>query len=518
MKKIIPVVICLSITFSTQAQTVEDAKLYSWYPQNGTARILAVGGAMGSLGGDISATFVNPAGLGFYRTRDIVVSPQFSFLQNSADFRGTHTSLNRNMITLGPSGYVSGIGPNTRGRKSVALAIAFTQTANLNNYISYTGLNNYSSYAERFAEEFAKSGLSIDEVLNTNSSIPYTVAPALYTYLIDTVRVNGDLQIRAATENLLDAGNALKQQFSKETKGGIYELGIGAAVNTNDKWLFGGTLGLPIVNVNTTTTAIETDTSSSTSNGFKSFSYTDHYKVIGGGVNLKLGVIFRPREYIRIGLALHSPSFIFTSEEHSSSLSTQLESPSGAAENYSVSSNTFTNGKPGEADYRISNPWKAILSASYVLREIADVSKQKGFITADIEFLNYGASRFGTYTSTVAPDAKQYYKDLNQVVKDYYKSALNFRVGGELKFNTIMTRLGFAYYGNPYKDNALKAGKTLLSAGLGYRDKGFFADLTYIYNLSKDNDFPYLLQDRQNTFSQLKTTGGSMAATIGFKF
>ena len=44
---------------------------------------------------------------------------------------------------------------------------------------------------------------------------------------------------------------------------------------------------------------------------------------------------------------------------------------------------------------------------------------------------------------------KSIFKGLNRVVKDEFKGTFNFRVGGELKFNTIMGRLGFAYYGEP---------------------------------------------------------------------
>ena len=69
-------------SISLYAQIPEDVLKYSWQPTNGTARINAVGGAMGSLGGDISATFVNPAGLGFFKTSEIVLSPGFSFLKN----------------------------------------------------------------------------------------------------------------------------------------------------------------------------------------------------------------------------------------------------------------------------------------------------------------------------------------------------------------------------------------------------------------------------------------------------
>ena len=57
------------------AQEPADALRYSWYTSSGTARQQAIGGAMGSLGGDISATFVNPAGIGFYKTGDFVLTP-----------------------------------------------------------------------------------------------------------------------------------------------------------------------------------------------------------------------------------------------------------------------------------------------------------------------------------------------------------------------------------------------------------------------------------------------------------
>ena len=81
-----------------------------------------------------------------------------------------------------------------------------------------------------------------------------------------------------------------------------------------------------------------------------------------------------------------------------------------------------------------------------------------------------------------------------------------------------MARLGFAYYGNPYKDNAFKGTRTLLSGGLGYRNKGFFIDLTYVYNVTKDVNLPYRLEDRANTFATIKNQQGNVIASVGFKF
>jgi hypothetical protein len=42
-------------------------------------------------------------------------------------------------------------------------------------------------------------------------------------------------------------------------------------------------------------------------------------------------------------------------------------------------------------------------------------------------------------------------------------------------------------------------------------------DLTYVYSMDKDIHYPYLLEDKPNYPAYLKTTGGSIVATFGFK-
>ena len=55
MKRCLPFLLILLST-KLLAQVPEDAVRYSWYPHNGTARNMAIGGVMGSLGGDLTAT------------------------------------------------------------------------------------------------------------------------------------------------------------------------------------------------------------------------------------------------------------------------------------------------------------------------------------------------------------------------------------------------------------------------------------------------------------------------------
>lgn len=497
------------------AQIPEDALKYSYFPQAGSARNQAIGGAMGSLGGDITATFVNPAGIGNYKTGEVSFTPQYFLNNNKADFRDLRSINKKNNFGFGSLGLVFGTADMYNRKSSQAFSIAVMQTANYNNVVKYRGYNNYSSFAEQWAEEISRSGLSFDEV-RANPQYAYGAAPAQETYLVDTFRNGNDLFLKAMPEFVLDAGNALLQEKTVDTKGGIYEIGLSYAYNQKDKWQFGIGFGIPIVNYQNTTTFTETDTSSNTDNNFASFTYTDSYKTTGAGLNLKLGLIYRPEEYIRLGLAIHSPTYLFQlSDTRNTNLETNTENYNGIA---SVSSQLFTNNQAGKSKYSMLTPWKVMVSGSYVFREVEDVRKQKGFITADIEYQSYKHAGFYSSNEEATADETTYYKELTQVIRNQYKGNFNFRLGAEVKFNIIMARLGAAYYMNPYKDPALKANRFLASGGLGYRHKGFFVDLTYVHSFNRDVDFAYRLQDKDNTFATVRNQRGNVVATFGIKF
>lgn len=516
MKKILffPALIIFNIV---SAQTPDDVPRYSFFPQNGTARTLAIGGAMGSLGGDITATFVNPAGLAMYRTSDFVLTPGYIFNNNKTDFRGTNTQNKKNSFALGTSGFVFGFddGSNDQDPTAGAISIAFTQTANFNNIVHYSGSNDHSSFAEQWAEAAAKSGESLDAILN-DPQFAFGTAPAVYTYLIDTFRQNDNsIKVKALPEFVLNNGQALQQDNLIQTKGGLYEAALGFGIRKSEKFYYGVTLSIPILNYDNNSTFTETDPNNA-SNLFGSFTYSDHYHVTGVGFNLKAGIIYKPKENIRLGLAFHTPTlFPAIKESRTTNLDANTEDYNKVA---SVSSTFFTNQQPGLSKYELITPFKAIISGSYILSEVEDVTKQKGFITADIEYVHHHGTSFLSAENAPDQTIQDYYSALNNVIRDQYKGNVNFRVGGELKFTTIMTRLGFAYYGNPYKDPALKAGRLLLSGGLGYRNKGYFIDLTYIYSMNKDVHFPYRLEDKSNTFAVVKNQLGNLVATIGFKF
>ena len=517
MKRIILSGIVIMCVFVSTAQTPEDVLRYSYFPQHGSARNMAIGGAMGSLGGDISALYVNPAGLGFYRTQEFVVSPGMILNKSKANYLGTDTLAKRNGADLGVSGFVLGF--NEKGSKwsTQAFGIAINQTANFNNNVSYSGYNRISSYSESFANQFAASGQTIDDAIN-NPRFAYGTGLALYTYLVDTFKRNSpnadSIYIKALPEFLQEQGIALKQERRIETRGGIYELALGYAANMDDKILLGATVGIPFVNYERRSMYRESDPSGNHNNRFDYFQINDTVSSKGVGFNLKLGAIYKPKEYIRLGLALHTPTFYSLTDKQRTSMTTNTENYAGTQTTYS---RFLTGGIEGQSQYASISPWRVIASGSYVFREVKDTRKQRAFITADIEYVNYRGTRFSADGENVEATDKQYYKDLKAVIKNDYKGAFNFRLGGELKFNTIMFRLGGAYYSSPYTNKDFKSSIMQASGGLGYRNHGMFIDLSYSHNWIKDVSFPYRLETKDNYYAVQKNERGNVVLTVGVK-
>ncbi len=511
MKKNFYAFFLLLLSQLNYAQVPEEALRLSWTTQAGTARNQAIGGAMGSLGGDATAALVNPAGLAFFKTSDLILTPHYRFGKDRGEFRGTsYTGVNNSAAGFGTSGLVFG-GFGRGARNSYSLTV--TKTADFNQWVNYNGQNNYSSFAEPLADEFSASGLTIEQALNSGD-ISLTTKMALYTYLVDTATVNGNTQVIARSE----IPSLLNQELHTETSGGITEFTFAMGHELNKKFMVGGSIGIPLVNLNRNTYYRESDATGDPDNDFNFMAYRENYELKGAGFNLKAGLIYRPKEYVRLGLALHSPNILMLRESFDAGLAADLENLFSPGSGYdSVDAVTVNGGSIYEYRYAFYSPGKIILSGSYVFREVENISRQKGFITADIEYVNYRWNQFGP-EGEVTEATKAPFEPYNEAIDAIAKSAFNFRLGGELKFKIIMARLGFAYYGSPYKDKQLKAGKMNLSGGLGYRHKGIFADLTYVHRINKDVNFPYRVNvPRANTYANLKDNGGTVLFTLGFK-
>jgi hypothetical protein len=510
MKTYLYIAIFLFAITKTYAQEPVDALRYSWTTQSGTARNQAIGGASGSLGGEFSTLFGNPAGLGFYKTDELVITPGYNLYNNKNTYKGNLSKSELNKFNLGASGVIFAFDNYpTHTVRNFTIGIGVNRSADFNNQVSYSGLNKTSSYSEKYLEELIHN--NVQDPNRAADSYPYGSSLAFNTYWIDTISgANGSV---AGYRSLAPVLTGVNQRNTISSSGGVTDIAFGGAVNLRDKLFFGGTLTVPVLNYDRNSVFKETDATGSTTNNFASATVNENLRTTGYGLNAKFGVIYKPVEYVRLGLAIHSPTFYELTDKYSTEIITDLEGYGGAGIK-KQSSLDFNNNEPGKFKYNLSTPWRVIASGSYVFREVENVKRQRAFITADIEYINYKAASFSAYDNSDT-SATGYFKELNNVIDQQYKGALNVRLGGELKFNTVMFRLGGAYYGKPYRNE--KANKVKLSGGLGYRNKGFFADLTYVYAMNSDVNYPYRLQDKPNDPASLKNNTGNIVATIGFK-
>lgn len=514
MRKLFLFFISFISAFYISAQEPADALRYSWYTSSGTAREQAIGGAMGSLGGDISSAFVNPAGLGAYKTGDFILSPAFNSLNNKGTYFGHKEQVSKSAAYLGASGIVfgSGTGQPDKKRKSSAFCLALNRTADFNSNILYRGANNQSSYSQKFLEEIRNNNITDPNAVAQN--FPFGTSLAFNTYWIDTIAGGTTGNYQFQTRSPIATG--LLQENNISSQGGITELALAGAENYNDKFYWGFTLGIPFLHFQRQTVFTEADATTDPNNNFDYASITENLTTNGNGINAKLGVIYKPSEFFRLGFAFHSPTYFLLTDTYNASVTTNTENYQGTL---IQSSDKLTGGQNAQFKYRLLTPYRLLVSGSYVVGETEDVKKQKGFVTADIEFVNYKASNFHTDPNgDNSQSTKDYLKSLNSAIKSAYKGALNFRLGGEMKFTTFLARLGASYYGNPYKNlNGENGNRFSISGGIGYRNKGMFFDVTYVYTMGKDVSFPYRLQYSPFPSATIRNTGGNIVLSVGFK-
>ncbi|MEO9022176.1 MAG: aromatic hydrocarbon degradation protein [Ginsengibacter sp.] len=495
------------------SQEPADALRYSFLSQpGGTARNQAIGGAGGSLGGEFTSLFINPAGLGFYKTGDFAITPSFSIKNSKSSYLGSPESAKDNRFSLGTTGFILA-GPSQGGKiKSFAVGFGINRVADFNNHIYYKGKNNTSSYSEKYLDELIDN--NVTDPNKAGTQFPLGTSLAYNTFLINPV-FNADGSLHGYS-SLANPTTGLLQENTINTSGGITDVAIGTGFNLKDKWYFGGTLSFPFLRYNRDASYKESDASGNPNNNFNYFEANESLQTKGIGINGKFGVIFKPVEDVRLGLALHTPTFYGLTDDYTTEVITDLEgfgNPPGVKHQ---SSTDLSNGQPLETKYNLTTPWRAILSGSYIFHEVENVQNQKGFVTADIEYVNYRAASFHAINNDA--DEISYFNSLNKTIGNLYKNAINVRLGGELKFNTLMVRLGGAYYGNPYQNESANLIKA--SGGLGYRNKGMFIDLTYVYSMNKDTNYPYRLDsedNKSNIPAYLKNNSGNIVFSIGFK-
>jgi hypothetical protein len=485
------------------AQDQYDALRYSFLMPQGTARSMGFGSALGSIGGDFTSLSVNPAGIGVYRKSELMFTPSLHFnnvngtyLDNTTD--ESNTRFNFSNVGIVFTKTASGKRYERSNWKAVSYGIGINRVADFNRHYSYGGLmkgvgSDYSS----FSEIFVADANSYPNNLNTDG----TLANMGYgSYL-----VNED---SLGFFTLANWETGLNQLKSVEEKGGISEfipLSIGG--NYQEKLMIGLTVGLPILRYERNAIFDESDATGLDNNYFDNFRYKESLSTSGIGANVKLGMIFKPSDYFRLGVAFHSPTWYSLSDVYNNSLSANTEAYKLTLNPLPVdlSPTTIIEAPENRFDYSLTTPWRGILSATVLMG-------QYGFVTADYEYVDYGSIRYNFSGEFTADEGVR-----NQEIKKTFTVASNFRVGVEGRLDNFLVRAGFGYYGNPYKASGMGDNQLNFSLGLGYRSDRFFTDISFVHMTSDIKETPYTLPGINVPSASIENRLNSIAWTIGFK-
>ncbi len=480
------------------AQTSGDALRYSSLQTSGTARTIGVGNAIGALGGDFSAISINPAGIATYRRSEFVISGGYF----GASTNSTLTSGGNNspLSDLNEKGTFNNIGvvlaaqPWSGGDWTTSnFAIGYNRLADFNRTIYYSG-NSNGSLVTVF-ENQANQGF-ID---GTGNQLAFDTQA-----LFDST-ING--QKRALSDFSSNPNALVHRSQTVNQTGGIGELVLSYGGNYRDKLSLGATVGIPFVNYTYANTYGEDNTPAQVKY-FNTLTYKDTYTTQGSGINLKIGAIYKVTPELRVGLAVHSPTFYSLNDDRNAYMKYV----------YTVQGTDYPNESQSadyKTEYSITTPFKTIVNGAYLFGK-------NGFISADAEFVNYAGARLrittpDTISQSSKDDIKTYEASVNSDIQSKYKAAMNFRLGGELAFSVLRLRAGLNLFGSPnVGDNTYR---NAYSLGLGFRGDDIFLDLAYRNEQQNFTYQPYSAADAARYVNvDVKNRITSVVATIGVKF
>lgn len=498
MKLFLSVAAFSFLSLSLISQNDIDAMRYSQTYFGGTSRSKAMAGSFGALGADGSCMGSNPAGIGLYKKGDINLSFGLKFYSVEATHNGT---VNRNFKSSVPFDGLTLVGAwdsKVQPDNHHALGLSCNQIANFNSNVTIEGNANFKSIANDFLS--SANGKSLSNLDNSYTGMAYD------NYLIDVYDT-----INNKYCSLINTKYDLIQSKSIETRGRINEWNFNYAYGYQDKLYIGASLGIPTVSFSHNSVYSEVDSKDSMRlntngspsyyyptvgvGGFKSMSYQETYKTSGTGYNLKLGIIYRAADFIRLGASFHSPTVYNLTDGYLYKMTANYDEGGSFTTQYPPD-----NG--GRFNYQIITPMKFTGSIALLYKKLAVVN-------IDYDIINYKQASLQS--------SPQEFTAVNATIRNKYNQTSNLRVGLEANLKPMFVRLGYAMYGSPFGETFNgDFVKTFYTGGIGFRREKLYLDISFIKSISNENYYMY--NPNFVDKSTLKNSGTTIALTLGSKF
>ena len=548
MKKYLSVVaILLASVFTVQAQSatgilfnrdiISASSLLSLSQREsvGTARSMGMGGAFTSLGGDMASFGYNPAGFGMYQRNEISATVGLGIAQaqnvNAYNY-GSNNSVRVALNNIGASLKVyEGSGKLT----AINFAVGYNKTADYNYDISYVGPTTVSSLADAFSDIANANGL----LINSNNKITDSKGYADYDmnpYFWGTVMgYKAGLINKGANGWYPDEianGAQMSQYTSLHSRGSAGEFSFAFGFNFSNVFYIGASLDIQSIQRKQTIfyneyidyAAGSRPNAADYPYQLRNFEFGQTMKVDGSGVGAKLGIVIRPVEALRIGLAVHTPTYYSLAYSYSASLSSVALSagnnPYGwEVINGDVYADEYTPILKDNREDRwcFASPTRLLAGISYAFGPYA-------IISADYEYssrsLNWEDTPAETgYTNATLYNSLKGTHSVRGGIEAKPTPWLSLRVGGGFRTNVLSENYDMIAFSEPVADKLWYA-----SAGVGFRlGEVTSIDLAYQYrNTHYSNYYTFYTQlgntPNASPLYGLDMINHNIALTFAFRF
>ena len=513
MKKYIYMAAFLAIGQQAEAQNTYDNAILATEDLNGTARYVAMGGAMDALGTDISTISSNPAGLGLIRRSTANFTVGVVGQQDAQNWGGGHAT----HMVFDQAGFVWA--NQISSTDFVNFAFNYHMSRNFNHILKAADNlpldeNGYPCASQnRLTYEKEVDGLLYDannNALYTNTQLDYA--------LMENTDLVWDTQSQS-----LGYWGATDYTMNRATKGYISCYDFALSGNVDNTFYWGITLGLQDVKYRHYGEYLE----NYRTEGNYNLRVQDDRAIDGTGFDLKLGVIFRPIDDspLRFGVSVATPTWYDLKSQNVSYL---ISSNSGER----VPFENLTH------DFKLNTPWKFGLSAGHAIgREIA---VGVGYEYADYSAMDTRYDNDDYYYSSSTSD-----EIMNRHTEETLRGVSTFKVGVEYcPIPELAFRVGYNYVSPMYqkvgyKDTTVDSpGTSVLtttdftnwdstnrfSLGIGYNIGNWNVAATYLYTEQKGTFEPFYYESPYEDFCvdanqvNIVNKRNHFQLSVGYKF
>ncbi len=544
---IITISLAAAVAASASAQSAVDAYQLSQSDLRGTARFMSMAGAFGALGGDLSTLTQNPAGIGVYRSSEIGATLDID-MQSTSVKPGAPSSgsLEQTKVYCNNFGYVGAVNLNSEVMPYFQWGASYNRAATFDR--CYQGAfgkmdGSLTNFIADYTNNYGGSGWGASELIGVdayqNTFAPWMSILTYNNFLMNQAGNNGPFLGLYNDGTTKGVGS-----FNVYEKGYVDEYSINFGGNIMDMVYWG--IGFGITDISYTSEAYYTEDFADAripstnmmnqvvgvENGWGKYTLNSWKHISGSGFNFKAGVIVKPIPELRLGLAVHTPTYYNLTQEGWAGVEYDFQSDVYSY-GYSSPDSQTNDGLNDWFQWKLQSPWRLMASA-------AGVVGGRFIISADYEYRAYNAMK-------LKDDYGYAYDLMNDDVKATYQSSNILRLGAEYRLSPhFSVRAGYSYESSSATDGArngeiyvdtfgaaetgvtpsfaLDKSTQYYTAGIGYRYRWFSIDAAYVHRHRQSQYYGYSAVNAfDDTYTgaptaQVTDNNNQIVLSVGFKF